>query len=69
MGSSELKDERTIHVDLGVGETLTIGGARVRLEHKSGRRARLVIVAPTAMRVTPPTRLPGIELARRGVKG
>lgn len=32
-------------VDLKIGETVTIGGATVRLEKKSGQLARLVIVA------------------------
>ena len=41
-------------IDLKVGETLTIGGATVRLVKKSGQLARLVIVADDATPITPP---------------
>jgi hypothetical protein len=60
--------EKTLHVDLRVGEVMTIGGAQVRLEEKSGKRARLKITAPPSLRVEPPARgsAAGV-LARRGV--
>lgn len=41
-------------VDLKVGETLCIGAATVRLEQKSGRLARLVIVADEDTPITTP---------------
>ena len=43
--------------DLGEGYVLVIGAVRVRLEHKSGRRARLCVDAPAdiAVTVTPDT--------------
>lgn len=60
--------EKTLHVDLRVGETMNIGGAVVRLEEKSGKRARLRITAPPSLRVDPPARGVSAEvLARRGV--
>jgi hypothetical protein len=60
--------EKTLHVDLRVGETMTIGGARVRLEEKSGKRARLSITAPPSLRIEPPARGVAADLfARRGV--
>lgn len=60
--------ERTLHVDLRVGEVLMIGAARVQLEQKSGQRARLSISAPPGMRVEPPARMSAVDAARRGVK-
>jgi hypothetical protein len=60
--------EKTLHVDLRVGESMTIGGAQVRLEEKSGKRARLSITAPPSMRIEPPARRGAADLmARRGV--
>lgn len=60
--------EKTLHVDLRVGETMTIGGAQVRLEDKSGKRARLRITAPPSLRIDPPARGLVADLAaRRGV--
>lgn len=60
--------EKTLHVDLRVGETMTIGGAQVRLEDKSGKRARLKITAPPSLQIDPPARGSAAEiLARRGV--
>lgn len=60
--------DRTLHVDLRVGETLTIGTARILLEEKSGKRARLRVTAPPGMRVEPPARGgPDAAMARRGV--
>lgn len=60
--------EKTLHVDLRVGETMNIGGAVVRLEEKSGKRARLRITAPPSLRVDPPARGAVADvMARRGV--
>lgn len=60
--------EKTLHVDLRVGETMTIGAARVSLEDKSGRRARLKITAPPSLQVDPPARGGAADFAaRRGV--
>jgi hypothetical protein len=60
--------EKTLHVDIRVGETMTIGGARVRLEEKSGKRARLSITAPPSLAIELPARGAAAELlARRGV--
>ncbi|WP_046970313.1 hypothetical protein [Dyella japonica] len=33
-----------LHLELSAGDTLVVGGTRIKLEHKSGKRARLVIV-------------------------
>lgn len=41
-------------VDLKVGETLTVGDAKVRLEKKSGQLARLRIIADESVIVVPP---------------
>lgn len=41
-------------VDLKVGETLAIGLATIRLEQKSGQRARLVIDAEPGTQITTP---------------
>lgn len=35
-----------LHLDVGVGDTVTIGGVTLVLEQKSGVRARLNITAP-----------------------
>ena len=43
-----------IIVDLKRGETLTIGGASITLEQKSGQVARLVVVADASTQVIPP---------------
>ena len=60
--------EKTLHVDLRVGETVTVGGAQIRLEEKSGKRARLRITAAPSLRVDPPARgAPSDPIARRGV--
>jgi hypothetical protein len=57
--------EKTLHVDLRVGEVMTIGGAQVRLEEKSGKRARLKITAPPSMRIDPPARGSAADMAAR----
>lgn len=38
-----------LHIDIGVGDTVVIGGITVELEQKSGVRARLNITAPSAV--------------------
>ena len=45
---------KRIHIDLKRGETLTIGGATVRLEQKSGQIARLVIEADESTPIKTP---------------
>lgn len=39
-------------VDIAVGETLTVGDTTVRLQFKSGKKARLRIEAPTDLAVS-----------------
>lgn len=46
--------DRTMVVDLCVGESMRIGGATVSLREKAGRRAKLVIVASPAVAIDPP---------------
>ncbi len=43
---------RTV-VDLHVDETMRIGGALVTLKRKSGRLARLVVLAPNGIDIKP----------------
>lgn len=44
-----------LSVDLRIGETLYVGDARIRLERKDGRRARLLVQAPRTTKIqTPP---------------
>ena len=67
MGARIVTSERTLHVDVRVGETLLIGSARVRLEHKSGQRARLSVTAPAGVRVETSRGVTAAEIARKGV--
>lgn len=46
--------QRTMRVDLKVGESMRIGAATVALEEKSGQRARLRITADASVAVDPP---------------
>lgn len=49
--------QRSMNVDLKVGETLNLSGdgvAAVTLEHKSGQRARLRIEADESVSIDPP---------------
>lgn len=39
-------------IDIAVGETLTVGDTTLRLQFKSGKKARLKIEAPTDLAVT-----------------
>ncbi len=41
-----------LNIDLKVGESVSIGGAIVTLEHKSGQVARLAIHADNSIKVT-----------------
>ena len=43
-----------LHVELAAGQSLTIGGAIVTLEHKSGQRARLTVLAPADLPIIHP---------------
>lgn len=54
-------------VDLRSNETLTIGGATVRLDRKSGQIARLVIEAPADIRVVLPYARQGAKTRERDV--
>lgn len=58
---------RAIVIELRVGETVSVGDASVTLEEKSGQRARLRVVAPPGVRVDPPAKTAGSEMARAGV--
>lgn len=58
--------EKTIHVDLRVGQTMRVAGATITLEEKSGQRARLRIVATPGTDVQPPARTGGAEQAKMG---
>lgn len=40
-----------MYIDIAVGETLTVGDTTVRLQFKSGKKARLRIEAPTDLAV------------------
>lgn len=44
-------------VELRDGDVLQIGDATVRLKHKSGQRALLIIDAPRSLTITPPNRI------------
>ncbi len=58
--------DRSIVIELKVGESAEVGGATITLQEKSGQRARLRVVAPPGVRVEPPKR-GGSELAKEGV--
>lgn len=42
--------------DLRVGTTIEIGGAKIRLDHKSGQRVSLVIDAPSDVEIKLPVK-------------
>lgn len=44
-------------IDLKVGETMQAGPARITLEHKSGRLARLIVHADEAVEINSPKEL------------
>ncbi len=56
--------QKTLHVDLRVGQSMTIGGASVSLEEKSGRLARLKITAPPGVEIKPPLKPQGAAQAK-----
>lgn len=60
---------KSIVVELRVGETISIGDAVVTMQEKSGQRARLRVVAPPGVRVHPPSKTAGSEMAKQGVLG
>ena len=43
-----------LHVELAAGQSLSIGGAIVTLERKSGQRARLTVLAPPGISIKHP---------------
>ncbi len=59
-------NQKTINVELRVGQTMRIAGATITLEEKSGQRARLRIVASPGTDVQPPARTVGAEQAKMG---
>jgi hypothetical protein len=59
--------DKSIVIELRVGDTVSIGDAVVTLQEKSGQRARLRVVAPPGVRVNPPARSAGSEMAKQGV--
>ena len=46
------------HIELVVGQSITVGDTIVTLQHKSGQRARLLVQAPANTPVTHPGRNP-----------
>jgi hypothetical protein len=59
--------DKSIVIELRVGDTVSIGGAVVTLQEKSGQRARLRVVAPPGVRVDPPVKTTGSDMAKQGV--
>lgn len=59
--------DKSIVIELRVGDSVSIGDAVVTLQEKSGQRARLRVVAPPGVRVNPPTKTAGSEMAKQGV--
>ena len=47
-----------LHIELVVGQSITVGDTIVTLQHKSGQRARLLVQAPANTPVTHPGRNP-----------
>lgn len=43
-----------LHIELAAGQSLTIGGATVTLERKTGQRARLTVLAPADLPIIRP---------------
>lgn len=43
-----------LHIELAAGQSLSIGGAIVTLERKSGQRARLTVQAPAGLEIIRP---------------
>lgn len=58
--------DKTVVIDLRVGDTMRIAGAAVSLREKSGRRARLVVTAPAGVAIEPPQR--AADVAQSGVR-
>lgn len=58
----------TMSVELRAGEEVKVSGAAtIRLEHKSGQRARLRIEVPDGESIQPPIESGISNFARRGV--
>ena len=53
-----MTEKSTMHIDLRVGETFTIGGVAVTLAEKSGQRARLTVHADKSIAIHRPGRKP-----------
>lgn len=62
-----MAENRSIIIELRVGDTASVGGASITLQEKSGQRARLLVVAPPSMRVEPATKLDWAKMAKEGV--
>lgn len=65
-----MNTHRNLSVELRTGESMLIGRVRVTLVEKSGRRARLSVVAPAAVNIVRPFCDPkrGTTQAREAVK-
>jgi hypothetical protein len=64
--------QRSLYIDLAIGESLGINGGKVRLtlEEKSGRRARLKAVFEDSQSVEPPrVQQMSASLAAKGLSG
>ena len=59
--------DKSIVVELRVGDSVSIGDAVVTLQEKSGQRARLRVMAPPGVRVNPPAKTVGSDMAKQGV--
>ena len=58
-----------MHVDMRVGQTIQIGAVRLTLAHKSGRQARLSVVAPRDVPINMPRQsLDAEPRANEGIK-
>ena len=58
---------KSIVIELRMGESVSVGDAVITLQEKSGQRARLRVTAPPSVRVDPPVRSAGSEMAKQGV--
>ena len=59
--------DKSIVIELRVGDSVSVGDAVITLQEKSGQRARLRVTAPPSVRVDPPAKTAGREMAKLGV--
>ena len=57
----------TMHIDMRVGQTIQIGAVRLTLANKSGRQARLSVVAPRDVPINLPRQ--SLDAAQRANEG